>query len=423
LDIIGLVLLTSWSHAGDNQFAGFRYALPRRILVSCPARRIILTIFDRQPTSPLAQSAALKDSPSRITRVSSAAVDLLTHRPKWRPWVSIGLILGMITVVGIVDYATTAFISFRPFYFVPIALAVSWLGWRAGATAALIAVGVWIVGDYNLDSPSIRGPGFAAVWNSGIALFTFLLMVWTLQVLIALQREMENRVRERTRSLEEAVALQERLRGEMVEVGMRERNAVGRELHDGLCQHLAATAFAAQVHADRLSQTKPDEAENARALVQMTQQAITQSRRVASGLLLAGITPTTLASELNDFATEISRQGAVACRFEQNGRPCAPDSDTASQIFRIAQEAVRNALKHAKATAIRVILAGDERQMRLSVMDDGVGIPPPERRDFGMGLEIMAHRAGSIGASFSVEAMPQGGTRVLCYWARSGQPD
>jgi nitrate/nitrite-specific signal transduction histidine kinase len=61
--------------------------------------------------------------------------------------------------------------------------------------------------------------------------------------------------------------------------------------------------------------------------------------------------------------------------------------------------------------------------MRLSVLDDGVGIPPPERRDFGMGLEIMAHRAGSIGASLSVEAMPEGGTRVLCYWARQGQSD
>jgi signal transduction histidine kinase len=255
-----------------------------------------------------------------------------------------------------------------------------------------------------------------AVWNAGIALVTFHIMVWTLQVLISLHRDMERRVQERTRSLEEAVAQQERLRREVVEVAARERNAVGRELHDGLCQQLAANAFAAQVHADRISQLQPGEAENARALVKMTQQVITQSRQVASGLLLAGITPQTLMAELSEFATAVSRQGSVPCRFEHSGKPLVSDADAAAQLFRIAQEAVRNALKHAQATVIHVALRGDDQRVQLTVIDDGVGIAPPERRDFGMGLEIMAHRAGSIGASFTVEPLPKGGTRVLCCW-------
>lgn len=322
----------------------------------------------------------------------------------------------MITAVGVIDYVTSAFISFRPFYYVPIALAVSWFGWKAGSLASFLSVIVWIIGDYHAGSPWIRGPGFVAVWNAGIALVTFHIMVWTLQVLIRLHREMERRIQDRTRSLEEAVALQERLRREVVDVGVRERNAVGRELHDGLCQQLAATAFAAQVLTDRISPSLPAEAENARTLVRMTQQAMTQSRQVASGLLLAGITPQTLVSELSEFATATSRQGSVACRFEQNGRPRLPDADAAAQLFRIAQEAVRNAVKHAQASEIHVTLAGDEERVQLTVVDDGVGIPPPERREFGMGLEIMAHRAGSIGASLSVEARPEGGTRVLCRW-------
>ncbi len=343
-------------------------------------------------------------------------VDLLTHRPSWNQWVLVGIIAGLVAAVGVIDYVTSAFISFRPFYYVPIALAVSWFGWKAGSLASFGSVSVWIIGDYHAGSPWIRGPGFVAVWNACIALVTFHIMVWTLQVLISLHRDMERRVQERTRSLEEAVAQQERLRREVVEVAARERNAVGRELHDGLCQQLAANAFAAQVHADRISRLQPGEAENAHALVKMTQQVITQSRQVASGLLLAGITPQTLTSELGEFATAISREGSVPCRFEHSGKPRVPDADAAAQLFRIAQEAVRNAVKHSQATVIHVALEGDEQRVQLTVVDDGVGIAPPERRDFGMGLEIMAHRAGSIGASLSVEALAKGGTRVLCCW-------
>jgi signal transduction histidine kinase len=238
-----------------------------------------------------------------------------------------------------------------------------------------------------------------------------------LQVLIALHREMERRVLERTRSLEDALAQQARLRREMVEVGMRERNAVGRELHDSLCQHLAATALAAQVHADRLTQSAPAESDPALALVRMTRQAINQSRQLASGLLLSGITPLSLATELGEFVAENAHQGTMRCRFEQAGEPRLPDNEAASQVFRIAQEAIRNAVKHARASVVAVRLSGDNQQVQLSVVDDGVGIPPVDRRDFGMGIEIMTYRAASIGAALSVEALPTGGTEVRCTWA------
>lgn len=329
------------------------------------------------------------------------------------------MIAAMVVVVGTVDYVTSPLISFRPFYYIPIALSVSWLGWRAASLTSVGSVLAWIIGDYHAGSPWIRGPGFTAVWNTSIALVTFHIVVWSFQALIALHRDMEKRISERTKSLEQAVALEERLRRELVEVGKRERSAVGRDLHDGLCQHLAAVAFAAQVHADRIAQSHPSEAERARALVSMTQEAITQSRQVASGLLLSGITPQTLGSDLNEFATTVSRQGNVACRFEQSGRPRLRDADTAAQLFLIAQEAVRNAIKHADASVVRIALAGDEQRLELTVVDDGKGIPPPERRDFGMGLSIMAHRAGSIGASVVIEALPDGGTRVACHWLQA----
>lgn len=346
-------------------------------------------------------------------------VVLLTRQPAWSRVTSACLLTAMVAAVGLIDYATTAYISFRPFYYVPIALSVSWLGWRAGVLTSFAAVAIWICGDYLTGSPLIRGPGFVAVWNGCIALVTFHIMVWTLQVLIGLHRDMERRIRDRTRSLEQALEQQERLQRELVEVGHRERSAIGRELHDGLCQHLAATAFAVQVHADRVARSHPAEAESARGLVGMTQQAITQSRQVAAGLLLAGVTPLTLPSEINEFVSGVARQTGLPCHFEARGDPRLPDADAAAHVLRIAQEAVRNAVKHARARSIRVVLERQDRQVRLSVIDDGIGLPPPDRREFGMGLEIMAHRAGASGGTFAVEARPEGGTRVTCAWPLS----
>ena len=352
------------------------------------------------------------ESTDRPTRASAWILTKLTRPPAWHRLVCVSLILGVVTVLGVVDYLTGPFVSLRPFYYVPIALAQAWFGWRAATVTSIGCVAVWMTSHYYAGSPAMVGG--SGLWNGTITLATFLLVVWALHLVMSLHREMERRITSRTASLRAALAEQEHLRHELIEVAARERNAVGRELHDGLCQHLSATALAAQVLADRLASQGLPAAENARTIVSLMQEGITQSRQLASGLLLAPIAPERLALELDELASTVSRQNGVTCRFEMSGEPRAPDPATAAQMFRIAQEAVRNALKHAQAARITIVFAAGDHEVRLEVLDNGVGLPPREQRESGMGLEIMAHRARSIGGLFSAERVNGGGTRIAC---------
>ena len=352
------------------------------------------------------------ESTHRLTRASAWVLAMLTRRLPWSRAVCAMIVVGATLVIGVVDYFSGAHVSLRPFYYVPISLSLAWFGWRAATFCSIACVGVWWVSDRYVDSPSAQG--LAGFWNALIGLVTFLIVVWTLQVLLSLHQEMERRIAARTASLQAALAAQEQLRRELIEVGARERNAVGRELHDSLCQHLAATALATQVLTDRLASLGVPEADNARNIVGLMQDGITQSRQLASGLLLAAIAPERLAGELDELARGISREHAVTCRLEVSGQPRVPDPATAAQLFRIAQEAARNAVKHARAARITLLLAGDYHDVWLDVIDDGVGLPPAEAREGGLGLEIMAHRAASIGGTFAAEKLGGGGTRVTC---------
>jgi signal transduction histidine kinase len=339
-------------------------------------------------------------------------MELLTRQPPWGQARSVAAIVGMVAIIGGVDALSGAHISLRPFYFIPIALAVAWLGWRAATATAVLSVAVWFVGDYYAGSTHVRG--IAGAWNVLISLSTFLIMVWTLHLLISLHREMEQRIRERSGALQEALAVRERLRRELLEIGARERNSIGHELHDSLSQHLTGTALAAQVLAERLARRHEPAAEDARKIVQLVQEGITQTRLLARGLLLSAIEPTRLGPELHDLAASATSQGGATCRFHLDGQPHPPDAATAAQLFRIAQEAVRNALKHAEAAHIDITFAGDDRELRLEIVDDGNGLPPAEQRSSGMGLKIMAHRAAMVGGDLSLENRPEGGTRIRC---------
>jgi two-component system CheB/CheR fusion protein len=95
-----------------------------------------------------------------------------------------------------------------------------------------------------------------------------------------------------------------------------------------------------------------------------------------------------------------------------------PDQDVATNLFRIAQEAVQNALRHAEADTIVIALEGGENEIRLSVSDDGRGLRA-HRTGPGLGLEIMSYRARAVGARFSIEPRKPRGTTATCTLPRS----
>ena len=315
----------------------------------------------------------------------------------------------LVVAIGLADYVAGTELSLAIFYLVPISLATGWLGMSAGVTVAIICTIGRVFGDYQSVSPH-QLPA-QTWWNGPASLAVFLFAVWLLNALISLRRQLESQVTERTSELRASVADRERLQQELLEVGSRERSALGRELHDELGQHLVATAMAAQVLARKL-EGKP--AVDAHAIVHWIEEGIGKSRKLARGLLLSSIKPERLPQELEELAV-VSSRGGVQCRLVHKGPTLKAGPGECAQLFRIAQEAVTNSLRHSGARRVTVMLANDQDSLCLMIEDDGCGLPAATDRDHhGIGLRIMQHRATLIGASFSLMSNPSEGTKIIC---------
>ena len=338
----------------------------------------------------------------------------------WEKWVPaararhqrllVGLTLGLVLAIGWADYVTGSELSLLVFYFLPVGLAVVAVSWQFGIVTSLASVGTWFVGD--LLAGAHYGNPLIPWWNALIALGVYLVVVWLLSALLSLHREMDERIRQRTRDLLEEIRERERLEKAIIDIGERERRGIGRDLHDGLGQHLTGTALVAQAVANRLSPRQPEEAPELRKVVQLIEQGITQTRDLARGLLLAEIENEGLEAALRQFASSAAQAFRTECTFTCTGSTPVAESSTATHLYRIAQEAVRNAARHGKAGQIHVELTLEANRLEVKVADNGQGLPPPESRGAGLGLRIMAHRASMIGARFSVAAQTGGGTLV-----------
>jgi signal transduction histidine kinase len=327
------------------------------------------------------------------------------------------VILGAIALLGIVDYGAGFWFSLQFFYLIPILLSVAWLGWKEGCVTAVLCVLVRVTGDIATGIFEHVAP-VAVLWNRLIDLLVCWLLVWIFHALTSLQRRLEQRIEERTAALQEAAKARRQLEHELLAVAARERNSVGHELHDDICQHLVGTALAAKVLAQHLIVTDRSAAAEAQAIVRLLEDGAAKTRQLARGLLLGAIEPEKLGEKLSELAIECESSG-VPCRFQHKGNTLLPDAGTAAQVFRIAQEAVRNALRHAAPLHVDISLVGDAHAICLMVEDDGRGLPPAENRGSGMGLRIMSHRAAFIGGTLSLIPTADQGTRVICHLPRA----
>ena len=206
------------------------------------------------------------------------------------------------------------------------------------------------------------------------------------------------------------VTERKRLERGILEISEREQARIGQDLHDGLCQHLYSTALAAKILHLNLSEQHPPLAEQAGTIGELLNEAIAQARQVARGLYPVKLEAEGLKSALNELAAHTRDRFQIDCSMECADGVPATRAATAIHLFRIAQEAVTNAVKHAKAGEIRIQLTADAQRITVQVADDGQGLPaaPPD----GMGLHIMEYRARIIGGELSIRPGPHGGTVV-----------
>jgi signal transduction histidine kinase len=196
-------------------------------------------------------------------------------------------------------------------------------------------------------------------------------------------------------------------------VSEREQRRIGEDLHDGLCQHLAGTAIAGQVLRQKLTTQRLPEAADAQRIVELIQEGVLLSRRSAKGLHPVEFDAGGLMLALEEFADTTSKLFRISCRFECESPVLVHDGETAEHMYRIVQEAVRNAINHGNARNIVIRLDTVEDGQELRIEDDGVGMPDVLSTE-GMGLRIMQNRALVTGGTFRMQRRPGGGTIVCC---------
>ncbi len=352
-------------------------------------------------------------------RFLARAISALVRPPRHGRVASIAVVLALSVVFGGSYVLMKAAVSMQGVYLIPIILAVSWLGLGWGVFISLFTTALRMIGDFatTVLDPNyyFAGADLSRVVSNRISgIILNLVVVVVIHELIVLSRQLEERVQVRTAALRQAVAARERLQHSLFEAGMRERGAIGRDLHDGLGQHLTATAMAARILSTRLADRGEALAADARQLESLVKTGIDQTRQIARGLLLESVPPAELCSELEELAVTAGQHHGVQCEVAAEGPVDRLDINVASHLFYIAREALRNALRHGAASRVVIQLAVRRAWVELSVIDNGRGLVADAPRDSGMGLHIMNQRAEFMGGSLRIHPPPGGGTRVDC---------
>lgn len=216
------------------------------------------------------------------------------------------------------------------------------------------------------------------------------------------------------RALAEAQRERRRLEAELLAIGERERFSIGADLHDGLGQQLTAIELICTgLKADSRDQA-PALSQGLDQLGRMLRETIVQTRYLAHGLVPIGNEPDALQIGLTELVAYTKALRRVDCRLECPAEVLFADRAVAGHLYRIAQEAINNAVKHSQAKQVTVRLLQRAGAVVLEVADDGVGFGPDTQPKGGVGLGVMRHRAGLIGAQLEIGSPAGGGVVVTC---------
>lgn len=212
------------------------------------------------------------------------------------------------------------------------------------------------------------------------------------------------------------ISERKRLEKTILDISEIERRRIGQDLHDGLGQHLTGVAFMGKALEERLAESSAPEAAEAAKIVKLVNESIKMTRDLARGLLPVVSEAHGLMFALEHWASEVSELFHVNCRFECSDPIFVHEEVLAEHLYRLAQEAVTNAIKHGHARHIVIGLAVVKGGGVLTVRDDGCGFDAASKSQTGLGLRIMSYRAKMIGGSLSLHSASHDGTMVRCFF-------
>ena len=217
-------------------------------------------------------------------------------------------------------------------------------------------------------------------------------------------------ITERKAQEQERLALQQQI----IEISERERRRIGQDLHDGLGQHLTGIELMTQALEQKLGGRSKADAAQAAKIAHHVREAIRQTRSLARGLSPVALEANGLMSALQELAANAQEMFRVQCVFVCEQPVLIRENNVATHLFRIAQEAVSNAVRHGHATRIEISLGATPERMLLAVSDNGTGLDAHRPAGPGQGLRIMQYRAAVVGGVFTMERGATSGTTVVC---------
>jgi PAS domain S-box-containing protein len=210
-----------------------------------------------------------------------------------------------------------------------------------------------------------------------------------------------------------AAAIERRgLEEELLSISSREQRRMGQDLHDGLCQQLAGIEFRNSVLVQQLMGDRPAQAE-AEAIGELLRDVTREARNLARGLSPVHLESNGLMSALETLSANTAKLFSVTCNFASRRPVLMTNNATATQLYRIAQEAIGNAVKHGHAKSVTVALNEEGGEVSLTISDSGCGFTREMAGIDGMGLRIMEYRAELIGATMEINSKPGIGTTVV----------
>ncbi len=381
--------------------------------------------------------------------VAPPLLNLLTYPNPVRAPTQILEACGLIVAILSASYLIFGAPQLAGHGYYPAALAIFpfiiWAALRFGhlgtslSTLMVSSVAIWGTtngtGPFAADSPVdslVRWCAFANV----VAVTGLLLVAAHAQekrihsLLLASYVELERRVQERTQDLERAnnelkqeMAQRRLLEAELMQIGDQQQRLIGRELHDGLGQHLTSLGFYCTTLNQELQKHSHPAAAMAATIVELVKQASLLTRKIAHSLDPVAMESGGLTVALQGLAQTTHLLNGIDCALRIESDVNVLDPSMQINLYRAAQEAVNNALKYSHGRHIWIDLEREGRMQRLSISDDGVGVDPEQmERASGLGLHNLRHRAGLLGGSCTVTRNALGGTTVAISYSIPESP-
>ena len=325
------------------------------------------------------------------------------HPSLSKKWLMPGA-FAMVMVVGVFDYFTGYELSFYPFYSIPI-LFVLWFGNRnAAIVISILSAVAWCCADMASGHP--YSSEWYRVWDTAVRLMFFCLIV--------LAGVGFRQQRDANRARIELLERSQKLEQEIIGISERERQSIGRDLHDDLGQYLVAIGFAADALKKELEKDASKRAHAAGQIADLLNQAVIRTRNFARGISPVDENEAGLELALDQLVHSASVLSRISCSFICDGNVVLRDNTQAVHLYRMAQEALNNAMKHGRAKNIIIALEGDNGSLSLRVSDDGIGFDPENPEHKGMGLSTMRYRTRMIGGILEIQPNSPSGTVVSC---------